>query len=349
MTTGAYATWTLALAKPLHKAERARSMRSNGLIFMARLKMKPTMKTISIMLCLGMPLAAHASCDRYQNDTFTLNMPATITVPDSLPIGSVITRQMFNGSVPEYYAQCILSKRQHFGRYAPYRDPATGAYPSEAPGVGVAVMMKWYGGGPASIDLHNVGPLMYTGQYPSNNWAEAVFYKIGPVTGGTVPTGSLYETRWFTSSNTFRLQLGNPVRFIRPSATCDLASGDVNRTIRLPTIQASALNNAVSAGALNFELTATCNNATAVTFSFTGTPATGNNVLFANTGSAAGIALWLYSRTGGTNQTISNNSSRVVAVSGNRAVLPLGAAYYRNGTVRQGTLASTATVNITYN
>lgn len=38
-----------------------------------------------------------------------------------------------------------------------------------------------------------------------------------------------------------------------------------------------------------------------------------------------------------------------VMVSSNRAVLPLGAAYFKTGTVSQGTLASTATVNITYN
>lgn len=125
--------------------------------------------------------------------------------------------------------------------------------------------------------------------------------------------------------------------------------GDANRTITLPTIQARALNNADSAGALNFDLSANCSNATSVTFRFTGTPASGNNQLFANTGSAQGVALWLYSRTSGTTQTIAHNGSRTVAVSGNRAVLPLGAAYHRNGTVRQGTLASTTTVNITYN
>ena len=311
--------------------------------------MKPTIQILSIVLILAVPISAQASCNRYQNDTFTLNLPATIAVPDSLPVGSVITRQAFTGSAPAYVATCFLATRWINGRYPPNRDPRTGAYPTEVPGVGVSVWMAFAGGGSAAFELHSTPQYLFTGGAPSFTSAEATFYKIGPVSTGTVPSGNFLEHKWAKSSNSFRLQLGSPVRFMRPAATCDLATGDANRTIALPTIKASALSNAVSAGALNFELTAICTNATGVTFRFTGTPAPGNNVLFANTGSAGGVALWLYSRTGGTSQTISHNGTRTVAVSGNRAVLPLGAAYYRNGTVRQGTLASTATVNITYN
>lgn len=99
-------------------------------------------------------------------------------------------------------------------------------------------------------------------------------------------------------------------------------------------------------------MTANCSDATSVTFRFAGTPAPGHDALFANTGSAGGIGLWLYSRINGVAQTITANgtdSSRTLVVSDNRAVLPLGAAYHKNGAVSQGTLASTATVNITYN
>lgn len=42
--------------------------------------------------------------------------------------------------------------------------------------------------------------------------------------------------------------------------------------------------------------------------------------------------------------------SRTVTTSGNKAVLPLSAAYYKTGAaVTQGTLASAVTVSITYN
>lgn len=150
----------------------------------------------------------------------------------------------------------------------------------------------------------------------------------------------------------FTLRLGNAVRFIRPAATCDLATGDVNRTIALDPIKVSALQNATYTGERNFELTATCTNASNVTFRFSGTPAPGNDRLFANTGTARGVAVWLYSRLNGGVQNIIPNGTdgaRTVTVSGNRAVLPLGAAYHKNGTVSQGTLDSTAIVNITYN
>ena len=310
--------------------------------------METAIKFISIMLIFGLPLTAHATCNRYQNDTFTLNMPATIAVPDSLPVGSVIARQNFTGTAPSYNATCLLATRWINGRYPPHRDPRTGAYPTEVPGVGLSVWLV-AGGASNAYELSSRPQWLFTGGVFSFTMAEATFYKIGPVTTGTVPAGYFLEHKWAKSANTFRVQLASPVRFIRPAATCDLATGDVNRTITLPTIQARALNDAVSAGALNFELTATCINASNVTFRFTGTPATGNNALFANTGGAGGVALWLYSRISGTPQTISHNGTRTVAVSGNRAVLPLGAAYYRNGVVSQGTLASTATVNITYN
>lgn len=309
--------------------------------------MEPAIKFISITLIFGLPLTSHATCGRYQNDTFTLNLPATIAVPDSLPIGSVITRQAFNGTAPNWSTTCILATRWVNGRYP--NNHNQGVHPTEVPGIGMAVRMTFGNGGNALFTLHNIAALTFSGPSSSFTSAEATFYKIGPVTTGTVPSGYFFEQKWTKTSSTFRLQLGSPVRFIRPAATCDLATGDVNRTITLPTIQARALNDAVSAGALNFQLTATCTNASNVTFRFTGTPATGNNALFANTGGAGGVALWLYSRISGPPQTISHNGTRTVAVSGNRAVLPLGAAYYRNGVVGQGTLASTATVNITYN
>ncbi|MDP0920022.1 hypothetical protein Q6272_33845, partial [Klebsiella pneumoniae] len=60
--------------------------------------------------------------------------------------------------------------------------------------------------------------------------------------------GYFFEQKWTKSSNTFRLQLGSPVRFIRPVATCDLAVGDVSRTIFLPSIKVNDFNNGLTAG-----------------------------------------------------------------------------------------------------
>lgn len=317
--------------------------------------MKYAMKLVFPLLALCVPTVAQAApCDRYQSDTFTLNLPATITVPDSLPVGSLIHRQAFNGSAPEYFANCTVSIASWIdGRYPMGTDPVTRSYPTEAPGVGVRITMRWAGGGgPAAFSLFNQGPTPLYGKVPSFTSAEASFYKIGPVTDGTVPSGYFWSRRIAGVTQRFSLQLGSRVRFVRPAATCDLAAGDVNRTITLPDVQVSAFNDAVSAGARAFELTANCSDAAQVTFRFSGSPAVVDPSRFANTGTAGGVSLWLYSRIGGTNQTIradGTDSARSIAVSSNRAVLPLGAAYFKNGTVSQGTLASTATVSITYN
>jgi len=302
------------------------------------------------LLAFGLPLAAEAGCDRYQNDTFTLNLPATISVPDSLPVGSVILRQAFSGSAPDYFADCRVAERSWIiGRYQQLQDPSTGAYLTEVPGIGVTISMKWAGGGQANFALYNQGPEYIYGKVPSFTYAEATFYITRPVTSWTIPSGRFWEKKWMDVPDRFLLQLGNSVSFIRAPATCDLEAGDVNRTIPLPEVRVRDFDSAISAGAHDFELTANCSDASDVTFRFTGTPAPGNPSLFANTGSAGGVALWLYSRLGGTPQPLSANDTRTVVVTGNRAVLPLGAAYHKNGTVSQGTLASTATVTITYN
>ena len=312
--------------------------------------MKHGIKLISTLVAFSFPIAAKAACDRYPNATLTLNMPSTISIPDTIPIGGVIARQAFSGSSPAFIANCSgYTLRTITGRYPNTTHPGTLIYLTEAPGIGITVSMRWANGGPANFGLHSAQTYKSPGSYPSFTSAEATFYKIGPVTSSTVNSGSLWNDHWQGSTNSFSLMIGNSIRFIRAPATCDLAAGDVNRTITLPTIQANALKDVVYAGVQNFDLTANCSSATNVTFRFTGTPAPGNNLLFANTGSAEGVALWLYSRIGGSSQTISNNGTRTVSVSGNRAVLPLSAAYHRNGTVSAGTLVSTAAVNITYN
>ncbi|ETK23675.1 fimbrial protein [Pseudomonas sp. FH1] len=304
-----------------------------------------------VLTVLSLPLTAQAYCDRYPDSTLTLNLPATITVPDSLPDGSLITSQAFSGPSPAFVANCpVAVRRWYVGRYPDQRYPGSNIYRTEVPGIGVRISLTWADGvNEAFFAIHTQPPQQVYGKIPSYTSATAHFYKMGPVTDGTIPAGNLWEHRWIHTPEVYRLDLGNAVRFVRPAATCDLAAGDVNRTITLPTIQASALKDVVYTGVHDFELTAQCSDATNVTFRFSGTPAPGNPLLFDNTGTAGGVDLWLYSRLNGVPQTISANEERTVAVSGDRAVLPLSAAYHKNGTVSQGSLASTATVNITYN
>ncbi len=309
---------------------------------------------IGVLLPLGISVSAQAACDRYPSVQHGVSFPATITVPENLPVGRLITSQVFNGPYPTFFMNCPTNTQTVLtGRFTTATSAPGGLiYHTNVPGIGMRVIATLTSGPNLSMKLRSENLISAAGRL---HWGAtrlvAEFYKMGPVTTGTLPGGDLHYNNWNGGRGFHRVMLNNAIRFVNPTATCDLATGDVNRTITLPAIQASALRDVVYAGAQSFDLTATCSNAANVTFRFSGSSASGNNLLFANTGSAGGVALWMYSRSTGGSQTISPgaNNTRTVAVSGNRAVLPLGAAYHKNGTVSQGTLVSTATVNITYN
>ncbi len=148
-----------------------------------------------------------------------------------------------------------------------------------------------------------------------------------------------------TGTLTFRGQVN--------AGTCNLAAGDVNRTITLPTVKVSNFDAANEVGVQSFDLTADCeSDIRTVSFLFTGTPATGNGALFANTGTSTGTALSLSQRNVAyipANGTTAQRT-RQIATNNRKAVLPMNASYFKNGTlVKSGTLVSVVTVAITYN
>lgn len=318
--------------------------------------MKHSIRFISALLVFGVPIAAQAACDTYMNSEHGLTLPAVITVPDSLPVGAEIIRRPFSNVVPARFMNCrSTTLTTLYGRYSGMQITNPYAFRTEAPGVGIRITITDARPSTNGYSFNGGQTILYPGTHPIFTNAEAIFVKTGPITDGIVPAGTIWQYSMRNAGppvGNFRLHITNPIRFVSPAATCDLAAGDVNRTITLPPIRVGELRNAIYAGAHNFELTANCADATNVTYRFSGTPAAGNAVLFANTGTAGNVGVWLYSRINGTVQNIgANNTShtRTLVVSGNRAVLPLGAAYHRTGTVTQGTLVSTATVNITYN
>lgn len=139
------------------------------------------------------------------------------------------------------------------------------------------------------------------------------------------------------------------------AGTCNLATGDANRTITLPPVKIADFDASPSAGAFDFEVSADCeSDIKNVIFLFTGTPNTENGSLFTSTGTSAGTALSLTDRASPVAPIPANGTpaqrSRTVATSSNKAVLPLKAAYHKTGTaITQGTLLSAVTLSITYN
>lgn len=135
------------------------------------------------------------------------------------------------------------------------------------------------------------------------------------------------------------------------AGTCNLAAGDVNRTITLPTVKISDFDSAVYAGEYDFDISADCeSDIKNVIFKFAGTADTGNALLFKNTGTSGGTAVRL--RSGATIPANGSDAqrSRTVATTNKKAVVPLKAAYHKTGAaITQGTLVSAVTVSITYN
>ncbi|MGF6098999.1 fimbrial protein [Pseudomonas sp. 18175] len=312
--------------------------------------MKHSIKLVLTMLALGLPHAVYAACDRYANVENSVSFPATINVPTTLPVGALITSQAFGGPYPIIVMNCNTPVTTAvIGQLgAPVR---TGIYQTSVAGIGMRVWGTFNTGLSTTLRLDNHGSILPPGANQHNYTSlRAEFYKTGPVGSGTLAAGRIIELT-FNGNRVHRLVLNTAIRFVNPATTCDLAAGDVNRTITFAPIKTSDLKDVNFAGMQNFELTANCTGASKVTFRFSGTPANGNSLFFANTGTAEGVALWMGSNLNGVQQTISPNANNVreVPVSGNRAVLPMLAAYHKNGTVGAGTLVSNATVNITYN
>ncbi|MGY2183647.1 fimbrial protein [Pseudomonas agarici] len=336
----------------------------------------PYKVTSATALLLSMSGHAFAACTSsvYHPGGFAGDL-GVVTVTDNVSVGSPLTG--WNNFLSVSHASmrvrwfCTSNTDVKFsaqgaaGAVSSYNDGSRSysVYPTGMPGIGIVFRTN----GGTRVGAHNT----LTGIQSNNtqrtysqtnlavhgdNYGYDITYRLiktGTLSSGNIVPRTIARTWWEprpVSANPyeFNITLGRGT-IIVPTPTCDLAVGDVNRTVPLDTVRLSNFTGTWLAKK-TFDISANCRNASNVTFRFSGTPATGNAALFRSTGTAAGVGLWLYSRIGGVETTLSNNGSRTVPVSSNRAVLPLGAAYHKTtGTLTKGTLISTVTVNISYN
>lgn len=328
-----------------------------------------------LLLISGQAFAACSSSvyhpGGYQGDI------GTVTVTDiNAPVGSALTGWRDFPSVTQgtkrvsWYCdsrtEVKFTAQGAAGAVSSYSDGSRtySVYPTGMPGIGIVVRTN----GNTQVGAYNIftgirsniTQRTYSQVNPAasnRTYAYEVDYRLiktGAIAAGNIVPRILARTWWEPVPSHFdpreyNILLGRGT-IIAPVPTCDLAVGDVNRTVTLDTVRLSNFTGTWLAKK-TFDISANCRNASNVTFRFTGTPATGNAAIFHNNGgTATGVGLWLYSRIGGAEATLSHNGSRTVTVSSDRAVLPLGAAYHKTtGTLTKGTLVSTVTVNISYN
>lgn len=180
----------------------------------------------------------------------------------------------------------------------------------------------------------------------------AALIKIGPIQSGACQMAQPVASQTANGTPVYTLQ-NVTCTIVAQNPTCEIIAGDVTKTVTLPTVNSLVFQNSQSAGDTPFTITAgNCQSANAATFTFAGTSDAANPVLFKNTGTATGVGVRIYPASN-TSQTIGANGTNNVQrvnVSGGRAVLSLGAQYYKaSAAVGAGTVSAKATVTATYN
>lgn len=140
---------------------------------------------------------------------------------------------------------------------------------------------------------------------------------------------------------------------ISPSTCQWSVAADADRIVALDPIQASALPASGATGFKAFSLTLDqCDpGLSSATFSFNGNPDPHDPLRYQNSGTASGVAIELQSADGATIGANGTNSERTRTINAGQTSLPLRAAYWRvsGASLSSGTVASVATVSISYN
>lgn len=318
-----------------------------------------------LVACAVAPTSALANCTVSVPELTIPTDTVSVSNPNATPLWQLLPNEWWGAYVNERHvflcnpAQSGASHAQGVGqRVGSFTENGRtyDVYSSGISGVGLAFQISDPVVGRihplinARTEIHRLPRFDFVGYLASYGYVRTGTIAAGVHTLPRQKVGTLSFIGWQT--RTSGLYVASRTLVVT-NPTCDLAVGDVNRTVTLPVVRVEDFRSANAVGKTDFSISATCDPAvTRATFTFSGAAAPGNGQYFANSGGAPGTALWLYSRIGGTEATIQangSNNARTINVASGRAELPLGAAYYRVGTVGKGGFRSQATVNLTYN
>jgi major type 1 subunit fimbrin (pilin) len=329
---------------------------------------------LAILLLLSTSRVFASSCTGGLQ-AFTLSLPATVSVPRDMAVGSLLTSWIYSASSTGLYS-CRGTNDAIGGRgavayftsatassvNAPSGGSSVTVYQTNVPGVGIAVAGSIYNGyaGWSSWNGFTTsygGPIWtpLNGTYSVGAQVAVALVKTGNITGGVIPGVVVLNFAPYTSAGTQTNQLDTYA--ITPVTIVSLACTTPNVTVPLGTHSPSEMASVgATAAAVSFDVS--LNNCPAglnsVKYRIDPVTTVVNSaqsiVALDGSSSASGVAVQLLNSAGtaafplSSLQTFSSYSKST----GGSYTIPLKARYYRTGTITPGTANTSMTFTMQY-
>lgn len=308
------------------------------------------------------PIAAHSSCT--ENPTFVakvLNSPASVTLNPYVPVGTVLSTATFTGNSGSFTINCTTTFSQF--TYQGVGTATANIYPTNIPGLGIQLSNAsgTTGNWPVTTTITPVTSYTATASVPTN----FSLIKTGPITAnGTLPINVgnfvLPQQGNFVA---FQINLATPmaINFTKPS--CSVTSPTVAVSLgAFPVAHFPAIGATSSPVPFNIQVTCvdgptgsnTQMSVTLIDSSGTSVGNTSNILALSSTSTAGGIGLQItYNGTVesyGPDSSAQGNTNQFLLTTGSNGVynFPFYAYMIRTGTVKAGSVITTATFTMSY-
>jgi len=327
----------------------------------SQFRMKATVLLLSVLAALS-PLVCHAGCT--ENPTFVakvLNSPASVTLNPYVPVGTVLSTATFTGNSGSFTVNCTTTFSQF--TYQGVGTATGNIYPTNIPGLGVQLSNAsgTTGNWPVTTTIAPTTSYTATASVPTN----FSLIKTGPITAnGTLPINVgnfvLPQQGNFVA---FQINLATPmvINFTKPS--CSVTSPTVAVSLgAFPVSHFPAIGATSSPVPFNIQVTCvdgptgsnTQMSVTLVDSSGTSVGNTSNILALSSTSTAGGIGLQItYNGTVeryGPDSSAQGNTNQFLLTTGSNGVynFPFYAYMIRTGTVKAGSVITTATFTMSY-